>query len=61
MRPLEEVVAEEPVLGGAAPERAFERVDVVDALAGVDALSEEVLIDVGDRVAVEIERWRRRR
>ena len=54
-RALEQVVAEQRVLGHAAGERRLERVDVVDALADVAALVEEVLIDVGHGGRVRIE------
>src|SRR5207245_8484268 len=43
---LEEVVAEQGVLRHPPLERALERVDVVDPLAGVRAFAEEVLIHV---------------
>ena len=52
---LEEVVREERVLRHAARESALERVDVVDALARVDRLVEEVLIDVGDGERIRVD------
>ena len=51
---------EQRVLGHPAGERALERVDVVDALARVDPLAEEVLVDVGDREGVGIDAARAR-
>ncbi len=53
--PLEEVVAQERVLGDAILEGGGERGHVVDALAGVRALAEEVLVDVGGRGRVGID------
>ena len=52
---LEEVVAEQRVLGDPPGERRLERVDVVDALADVAALVEQVLVHVGHRGGVRIE------
>ena len=52
---LEEIVAQQRVLGHAAGERRLEGIDVVDALAGVGAFAEEVLVDVGDRGGVGID------
>ena len=52
---LEQIVAEERVLGDAARERRFERVDVVDALADVAALAKEILIDVGHGGRVRVD------
>jgi hypothetical protein len=45
---LEEIVAKEGILGNAAGESCLEGIDVVDAFAGVGALTEEVLVDVRD-------------
>ncbi len=56
---FEEVVAEQRVLRHAAGERRLEGVDVVDALAGVGALAEQILVDVGDRRRVGIDAARR--
>jgi hypothetical protein len=53
--PLEQIVAEQVVLGHPAHECCMERVDVVDALPVVAALAEQVLIDVGHRRRVRIE------
>src|SRR5205823_2518365 len=44
---FEEVVAEQRVLRYTAGERGVEGVDVIDALAGIRALIEEILVDVG--------------
>ena len=59
---LEEVVTENRVLGHAAGERQLERVDVVDALAGVGALAEQILIHIrdGGRIRIESARARER-
>ena len=54
-RALEQVVAQERVLGHAAAERRFERVDVVDALADVAAFVKQILIDVRDGGRVRID------
>ena len=53
--PLEEVVAEDEVLGQLAGERALKGVDVVDPLADERALVEHILVDVrhGARVGVD--------
>ena len=53
--PLEEVVTEQGVLGDPAGERRFEHVDVVDALAGVRAFPEQILIHVGDGERVRVQ------
>jgi len=45
---LEEIVAEQRVLGYTAGQRGVEGVDVIDALAGIRAFTEEILVDVGD-------------
>ena len=52
---LEEVVGQERVLGHASLDRGVEGVDVEQALAGEDALAEEVLVDVGDRGGVGVD------
>ena len=52
---FEQVVRQQRVLGHAAVERRRERVDVVQALAGEDALAEQVLVDVGDGRGVRID------
>ena len=51
---LEEVVAEERVVGNASLHRGFESLNVVDSLSDIRALGEEVLIDVGDHVRVRV-------
>ena len=48
VEPLEQIVRQQRVLRHAALERRRERVDVVEPLAGEDALVEEILVDVGD-------------
>ena len=53
--PLEEVVADERVLRDATFDAAHERVHVVDAFADVDPGTEEVLIDLGAGVGVDVE------
>src|SRR5581483_6005474 len=52
---LEEIVADERVLGDATAHAAHEGVDVVDALADVDPRAEEILIELRDRVRVDVE------
>jgi hypothetical protein len=52
---FEQVVAEQRVLGHAAGERRLEGIDVVDALAGIGPLVEQVLVDVGDRARIGID------
>ncbi|MNO61713.1 hypothetical protein D3C76_523680 [compost metagenome] len=51
---LEQVVAEQLVLPYPAGERRFEGVDVVDALAGVGAFAEQVLVDIRDRRRIRV-------
>ena len=53
--PFEEIVAEQGVLRHAAGERRLEGIDVVDALAGIGAFAEEVLVDVRDGGRVRID------
>ena len=55
---LEQIVAQERVLGDPPRQRLLERVDVVDALAGVAPLAEQVLVDVGDGGGVGIDAGR---
>ena len=55
VRPFEQVVAEQRVLRHASRQRRHERVDVVDALADVAALVEEILIHVRHRGRVRID------
>ena len=45
---LEEIVAEKDVFGHSPGEGGLEGIDVVDSLAGIRPLAEEVLIDIGD-------------
>ena len=52
---FEEIVAEQGVLRHAPGERRLEGIDVVDALAGVGALAEQVLVDVGDRRRIGVD------
>ncbi len=52
---LQQVVAQQRVLGCAIGQRLLEGIDVVDPLAGVGALTEEVLVDVGDRGRVGVD------
>src|SRR2546429_75550 len=53
--PLEEIVAEQRVFRHPSLERSLEGVDVVDPLAGVRALGEEILVDVRDRGGIGID------
>ena len=55
VRPFEQVVAQERVLGHAVLQRRLEGVDVVDALADVAAFVKEILVDVRDRRRVRID------
>ncbi len=58
---LEQIVAEQRVLGHASFERRLERVHVVDALARVRSLGEEILIHVAHRAGVRVHTaWARR-
>ena len=52
---LEQIVRQQRVLRHASVERRGERVDVVQSLAGEDALVEEILVDVGDGGRVRID------
>ena len=52
---LEQVVAQQRVLGHAVRHRRCERVDVVDPLAGEAALAEQVLVHVGDGGGVGVD------
>ena len=58
---LEQIVAEHGVVRHPAGERGLEGIDVVDALAGVGAFAEQVLVDVGDRRRIGIDAAGRRR
>ncbi len=54
-RALEQIVAQQRVLGDPPGERGLERIDVVDAFSGVRAFTEEILVHVrhGSRVRVD--------
>ena len=52
---LEQIVAEQRRVRHAAGERGLEGIDVVDALAGIGAFAEQVLVDVGDRRGIGID------
>ena len=52
--PLEEIVAQQRVLGNSASESGFEGIDIVNALAGIGALAEKILVDVGNRRRIGI-------
>ena len=54
-RALEQVMAEHRVLGHTASQRCLEGVDVVDALARVTSLAEQVLVDVRNGRGVRID------
>ena len=53
--PLEKIVAQKRALRHAAVERGFERIDVVDALAGIGAFAKEILVHVGNGRGVGID------
>jgi len=53
--PFEKVVAQQRAVGHAAGKRRFERVNIVDALAGVGALAEQILIHIRHRRGVGID------
>ena len=55
---LEEVMAEQRVLGDPTGQRGGEGVHVIDALAGVGALAEQILVDVRDGGRVRIDAGR---
>ena len=52
---LEQVVAQDAVLGHAVAQRAFENIDIVDAFADKRAFAEQVLIDIGDRPRIGVD------
>ena len=56
--PLEKVVAEESGFGHSAGHRRFESVYVVDALASVSALAEQVLVHIRDRGSIGVDAGR---
>src|SRR6185295_5967683 len=55
---LEEIVRQQTVLGHPSGERVLEGVDVVDSLAGVGTLVEEILVDVRYRSGIRVETGR---
>ena len=52
---LEEIVAQQMIFRDASGQGAVEGVHIVDAFAHVDALTEEILVDVGDGQRVKID------
>ena len=52
---LEQIVAEQRGVRHAAGERGLEGVDVVDALAGIGAFAEQILVHVGDGGGVRVD------
>src|SRR5258708_6514754 len=52
---LKQIVAQQRVIGGPFAERLFERVDIVEAFAGINAFAKEILIDVGSRRGIRID------
>ena len=52
---LEQIVAEHGALRNAPVQRRLERVDIVDALAGVGAFAEQVLVHVRHSGGVRID------
>ena len=56
--PFEQVVAQQAVLGHASGQGRFEGVDLVDALAGVGAFAEQILIDIGDGGGIGVDAGR---
>ena len=52
---FDQVVAQDPVVGKAAVQCAFECVDIVDALADERAFAERVLVDVGHGARIRID------
>ena len=52
--PFEQIVAEKGVVRDAPCQRRLEGINIVDALAGVGAFSEQVLIDIRNRRRVGI-------
>ena len=57
-RPLEQIVAQQRVLGDPLGQSLLESVEVVDALAGVRSLREQVLVDIGHRGRVGVDAGR---
>ena len=52
---LEQIVAEQRRVRHAAGERGLEGIDVVDALAGIGAFAEQILVHVGHRGGIRID------
>ena len=52
---FEQIVAEQGRVGHPAGQRRLESVDVVDALAGVGAFAEEILVHIGDRGGIRVD------
>ena len=52
---LEQVVAQDPILGKSAAKRALEGVDVVDSLADEGAFAEHILVDIGDGTRIRVD------
>ena len=55
MTAFEQVVAEYPVFGEAATERALERIDLIDAFADERTLAAQVLVDIGDSARIGVD------
>ncbi len=55
MDALEQIMAEQDILGHAAGQAVLEGVDIVDAFANVAAAAKEILVDVGHGVGVEVQ------
>ncbi len=55
MAALQQVMAEDEVLGKARADRPLEGIDIVDALADIGALVEQVLIEIGDGPRVRVD------
>ncbi len=54
-RALEQVMAEERVLGDSPAQRILEGIDVVNSLARERTFSKQILVDVGDRENIRVE------
>ena len=55
MTAFEQVVAEYPVFGEAATERALERIDLIDAFADERTLAAQVLVNIGDSARIGVD------
>ena len=55
MQPFEQVVAQDGVVGDAPLQGLFEGAHVVDAFAREDADPKQILVDIGNRVAVQVQ------